>query len=75
MLICRGAGKLKNIGDYIQSLAGEQFIGNDYCYVERETLNSLRYVDWIKGPGPYPSVLDESFYNDIINSKIFFVER
>lgn len=48
LLICRGAGKLKNIGDYIQSLAGEQFIGNDYCYVERETLNSFKSDEKVK---------------------------
>lgn len=42
LLICSGAGKQKNIGDYIQSVAQEQFIGRDYCYVEREKLNSFK---------------------------------
>lgn len=35
----------------------------------------LRYIDWEKGTGPYPSVLDEDFYDDIINSGKFFCRK
>lgn len=42
LLICSGSGAQKNIGDYIQSVAQEQFIGPDYCYVERESLNTYK---------------------------------
>lgn len=37
--------------------------------------DSLRYIDWEKGPGPYPSVLDEAFYDDIIKSGKYFCRK
>ena len=39
VLACLGGGRLKNIGDYIQSIAARQFVGNDYVIVERERLD------------------------------------
>ena len=40
LLICSGEGKTKNIGDYIQSVAQEQFFDNIDCFVEREHLDT-----------------------------------
>jgi hypothetical protein len=37
--------------------------------------DSLRYIDWSKGPGPYPSTLDETFYEDIVKSGKFFCRK
>lgn len=41
ILICSGTGAVKNIGDYIQSVAQEQFWDHKDCYVERESLNTF----------------------------------
>lgn len=41
LLICSGEGKVKNIGDYIQSVAQEQFFDHIDCYVEREDLDTF----------------------------------
>lgn len=41
ILICSGVGKTKNIGDYIQSVAQEQFFEHTDCYVEREHLDTF----------------------------------
>ena len=41
ILICSGTGKTKNIGDYIQSVAQEQFWNKVDCFVERESLNTI----------------------------------
>lgn len=41
LLICSGTGKTKNIGDYIQTVAQEQFWDKIDCYVEREALNTI----------------------------------
>lgn len=40
LLVCAGEAKYKNIGDYVQSVAQEQFWHHIDCYVEREQLNS-----------------------------------
>lgn len=42
ILKCSGTGVEKNIGDYIQSIAQEQFWEHWDCLVERESLNSFR---------------------------------
>lgn len=42
ILVCAGEGKKKNIGDYIQSVAQEQFFENADCYVEREHLDTFQ---------------------------------
>ena len=39
LLICAGSGFVKNIGDYIQSVAQEQFYDRIDTYVEREALD------------------------------------
>lgn len=39
LLICTGEGKTKNMGDFIQSVAQEQFFNHIDCYVEREKLD------------------------------------
>lgn len=39
LMICNGTGKVKNIGDHIQSLAAAQFTNPIDGYVEREMLN------------------------------------
>lgn len=41
LLKCSGSSTTKNIGDYIQTVAQEQFWVKVDCYVEREELNSV----------------------------------
>lgn len=41
ILKCSGTGEVKNIGDYIQSVAQEQFWEHKDCFVERESLNTF----------------------------------
>ena len=41
LLICSGSSNTKNIGDYIQTVAQEQFWENVDCFIEREALNSI----------------------------------
>lgn len=41
LLICSGEERSKNIGDYIQSVAQEQFFDHIDCYVERESMNTF----------------------------------
>ena len=41
ILVCWSLSSRKNIGDYIQSIAQEQFWETIDCYVEREELNSF----------------------------------
>jgi hypothetical protein len=40
VLVCLGGKSLKNIGDYVQSIAARQFAGGDAAFVERERLAS-----------------------------------
>lgn len=42
MLICTGSGKVKNIGDYIQSLVAEVFFDSIDVLVEREKLSEYK---------------------------------
>ncbi|NLE25010.1 MAG: polysaccharide pyruvyl transferase family protein [Clostridiaceae bacterium] len=42
LLICQGTAKEKNIGDYIQSLASEQFFSKIDVWVEREELKAFQ---------------------------------
>ncbi len=42
LLKCSGTSDTKNIGDYIQTVAQEQFWDKVDCYVEREEMNSIR---------------------------------
>ena len=42
VLVCAGEAKSKNIGDYIQSVAQEQFFSHTDCFVEREHLNTFK---------------------------------
>ena len=48
ILVCSGTGKEKNIGDYLQSVAQEQFLPKDSLYIERESLNSVESDEPIK---------------------------
>lgn len=41
LLIHKGKGPYRNIGDYIQSIAGAQFFDTTDCYVDREKLNTF----------------------------------
>ncbi len=41
LLKCSGSSTTKNIGDYIQTVAQEQFWDKVDCYVERESLNTF----------------------------------
>ena len=41
VLVCAPSSLYKNIGDYVQSVAQEQFLPKTDCYVEREALNSF----------------------------------
>ena len=45
LLICSGSSNTKNIGDYIQTVAQEQFWENVDCFIEREALNSIESKD------------------------------
>ena len=42
LLKCSGTSDTKNIGDYIQTVAQEQFWDEVDCYVEREELNTIK---------------------------------
>jgi hypothetical protein len=42
MMVCKGSGLTKNIGDYIQSLCAEIFFQGEFVIVEREWLSSYR---------------------------------
>lgn len=42
LLKCSGTSYTKNIGDYIQTVAQEQFWDEVDCYVEREELNTIK---------------------------------
>lgn len=48
LLICSGTAELKNIGDYIQSLASEQYFDHIDCFVEREELSSFHCEEKVK---------------------------
>lgn len=39
LLVYKAKGKRKNIGDYVQSIAAEQYTGRDVVFVEREHLH------------------------------------
>lgn len=45
LLICSGSGKDKNIGDYIQSLAQEQFLPSVDYFVEREEMDQFEATE------------------------------
>lgn len=45
ILVCSGTSSVKNIGDYIQSVAQEQFIDSPYCFVERESLSQYESIE------------------------------
>lgn len=48
VLICKGGAKRKNIGDYIQSVAQEQFFPKVDTYVEREHLDTFESKEKVK---------------------------
>lgn len=48
VLICKGEAKRKNIGDYVQSVAQEQFFPKVDTYVEREHLDSFESKEKVK---------------------------
>lgn len=48
ILVCKGTGKVKNIGDYLQSVAQEQFLPKNSESIERESLNSVEGNEFIK---------------------------
>lgn len=45
LLICSGTGKTKNMGDFIQSLAQEQFLPKVDCFVEREKMDEFESTE------------------------------
>ena len=47
LLICAGESARKNIGDYIQTVAQEQFFDNIHCYVEREHLDETEWEETV----------------------------
>lgn len=47
LLVCFGSSPEKNIGDYIQSVAQEQFWKSIDCYIDRERLNQIDSKDKI----------------------------
>lgn len=48
LLVCAGEGQQKNIGDYIQSVAQEQFYDHIDRYVEREHLDKVDEQESVK---------------------------
>lgn len=48
LLVCTGVGPRKNIGDYIQSLATQQFLDRVDCYIEREKMKDYRSEEQTK---------------------------
>lgn len=81
ILVCKGESPTKNIGDYIQSVAQEQFWKHVDCYVEREALNTIESREPIKvimngwymwNPNNFPptSCINPLFVSMHINSKI-----
>lgn len=49
LLVCSGTKSNKNIGDYIQSIAAEQFIpGEEYTFIEREELKFYNFSEPVK---------------------------
>lgn len=48
ILICTGTSDTKNIGDYIQSVAQEQYYNHIDCYVEREHMDSFNSDEKVK---------------------------
>lgn len=48
ILICKGEAKRKNIGDYVQSVAQEQFFPKVDTYVEREHLDTFESKEKVK---------------------------
>lgn len=48
LLICGGEGKTKNIGDFIQSVAQEQFFNRIDTFIERENLDKIESNEQIK---------------------------
>lgn len=63
VLVCEGESTQKNIGDYIQSVAQEQFFDKTDCYVEREHMdefvstervNVIMNAWWMHHPENFP---------------------
>lgn len=48
LLVTSPVSKYKNIGDYMQSLAAKQFIGDKYCFVEKESISKFENEDEVK---------------------------
>lgn len=57
VLVCIGKAELKNIGDYIQSIAAMQFSGRDAVRVERESLDTY-------SGGPTRLIMNAWFMNN-----------
>lgn len=89
ILKCSGTYITKNIGDYIQSVAQEQFWDKVDCYVEREELNSIHsnevinvimngWYMWKPQNFPPSNCINPLFVSIHINPKcstVFFSER
>ena len=48
LLVTSPISSYKNIGDYVQSIAAKQFIGDDYCYVDKETISKFESEEPVK---------------------------
>ena len=81
ILVCGGESTTKNIGDYIQSVAQEQFWRHVDCYVEREALNTIESSEpinvimnawymWKPQNFPAASCINPLFVSMHVNSKI-----
>lgn len=81
ILVCKGESTTKNIGDYIQSVAQEQFWKHVDCYVEREALNTIDSLEpinvimngwymWNPNNFPPSRSINPLFVSMHVNSKI-----
>lgn len=48
LLVCKISGNKKNVGDYVQSLAQEQFYDHIDCLVQREAMNTFCSDDKVR---------------------------
>lgn len=48
LLVCKISSKKKNVGDYVQSLAQEQYYDHIDCLVQRESMNTFSYDEKVR---------------------------
>jgi len=48
LLVTSPVSNYKNIGDYVQSLAAKQFLKDDYCFIDKETVSEFDSEEPVK---------------------------